>query len=71
MNLEEFDKKAYELGRQIEEILIELSRLRDAKELMFVVDVMPVIKSFDTLISQARTAIKVSEISLKIGESNV
>jgi hypothetical protein len=66
MNLDEFDKKAYEWGRIIENVLIEITRLKDAKGMAFMTNTTPMVIACESLISEARVAIKRSELSLKL-----
>jgi hypothetical protein len=65
MNLDEFEKKAYKWSRTVEDILIEIAQMKDAKGLMFVVDATQVVKSFDLLMDDARGVIKRSELKLE------
>jgi len=70
MTIEEFEIKAQEWNKSIEEILIEITLLKDAKGLSFHTDLLPCIEVFSNGINKARTAIKASEISIKVESNN-
>lgn len=70
MNSEEFEVTARKWERTIEDVLIDILSSTDAKDLKFGLDVAPSLKAFNELINQARTAIQMSEIAIKLEESN-
>ncbi len=61
MNSEEFEVKAREWEKSVEDVLIEITNIRDAKDLRFPSDCMPTIKAFNDMLVETRKAIKASE----------
>lgn len=61
MDSKAFEAKAREWEKSVEDILIEITNIKDAKGCLFPSDYMPTIKSFSEMLSEVRNAIKASE----------
>lgn len=61
MDIKEFESKAREWEKSVEDVLIEITNIKDAKDLRFPSDCMPTIKAFNNMLIEARNAIKASE----------
>jgi hypothetical protein len=66
MRIGEFEEKTKEWSKQIDDVLVEIIGLKDAKDMRFTVDHAPVAEAFAKLIYQTRVTLMTSERSLRM-----